>query len=207
MYISTTREGAVEEPRESIEAFFARMRVRYEQGRDEEGTGGVGPDPRWWCWCGTAPPTRPAASCPAARPASNSFVRFYPATAIAAFALLGFVLLLTPTGALPSPRWRWWANATVAALIAPRHPTLLWARNPEVAAEIDSVHTNEAYLSGFTLPSGLMATDDLEKAMRHAELLIVGVPTTAMRSTPDFHSTRSKWSIASSRRSSSRCRS
>ena len=28
-----------------------------------------------------------------------------------------------------------------------------------------------------------MATDDLEKAMRHAELLIVGVPTTAMRST------------------------
>ena len=28
-----------------------------------------------------------------------------------------------------------------------------------------------------------MATDDLEKAMRHAELLVVGVPTTAMRST------------------------
>ena len=28
-----------------------------------------------------------------------------------------------------------------------------------------------------------MATDDLEKAMRHAELLIVGVPTTAMRAT------------------------
>jgi alkanesulfonate monooxygenase SsuD/methylene tetrahydromethanopterin reductase-like flavin-dependent oxidoreductase (luciferase family) len=42
MYIGTTAEGAIEEPRESIEAFFARMRMRYEQGRDEEGTGGAG---------------------------------------------------------------------------------------------------------------------------------------------------------------------
>ena len=29
--------------------------------------------------------------------------------------LLGFVLLLTPTGSLPSPRWRWWAGLVVAA--------------------------------------------------------------------------------------------
>jgi glycerol-3-phosphate dehydrogenase (NAD(P)+) len=68
-------------------------------------------------------------------------------------------------------------------LIAPRHPTVLWARNTEVAEEIDGTHTNETYLPGFTLPERLMATDDLEKAVRHAELLIVGVPTTAMRST------------------------
>jgi alkanesulfonate monooxygenase SsuD/methylene tetrahydromethanopterin reductase-like flavin-dependent oxidoreductase (luciferase family) len=44
MYISITQEGAVEEPREILEAFFIRMRVRYEQGRDEEGSGGIGPD-------------------------------------------------------------------------------------------------------------------------------------------------------------------
>lgn len=74
-------------------------------------------------------------------------------------------------------------GTTMATLVATRNPTVLWARNAETAAEIDGDHTNEAYLPGFRLPEQLIATDDLEKAVRHAELLILGVPTTGMRST------------------------
>src|SRR5215204_5968168 len=74
-------------------------------------------------------------------------------------------------------------GTTMASLVSARHLTMIWARSPEVAEEIDGRHTNEAYLPGFTLPEQLIASDDLEKATRHAELLILGVPTTAMRST------------------------
>ena len=72
-------------------------------------------------------------------------------------------------------------GTTVASLVAGRHPTVLWARKPEVAEEINGNRTNSTYLAGCTLPARLTATADLDKAVAQAELLIVGVPSHGFR--------------------------
>jgi glycerol-3-phosphate dehydrogenase (NAD(P)+) len=72
-------------------------------------------------------------------------------------------------------------GSTVASLATKHNETLLWARKPELADEINTSHTNEAYLKGLPLPEDLRATADLAEAVSEADLLVVGVPTHGFR--------------------------
>ena len=72
-------------------------------------------------------------------------------------------------------------GTTVASLVAPRHDTLLWARDPEVARAVREDHENPHYLPGFGLDPGLSATADLEEAVCGADLVVLGVPTSGLR--------------------------
>ena len=52
---------------------------------------------------------------PGSVPGARSLVPLLYSTGLVGLGCAGFVLLLTPTGSLPSPRWRWWARVTAAA--------------------------------------------------------------------------------------------
>jgi glycerol-3-phosphate dehydrogenase (NAD(P)+) len=76
-----------------------------------------------------------------------------------------------------------WGTTVASVLTRRDHESMIWARNAATADEINEQHTNNRYLEGFTLPDRLRASGDLEQAGRHAQLLVVGVPCHAFRTT------------------------
>lgn len=74
-------------------------------------------------------------------------------------------------------------GTTVASLVARNVPAILWARSAETVDEINTKHSNERYLPGARLTQGLRATTSIEEAVRDADVVIMGVPSQAMRET------------------------
>jgi len=74
-------------------------------------------------------------------------------------------------------------GTTVAHLAAHNTSTVLWARDAEVAAEVDDHHRNSKYLQGYELHPDLRATNNLEDAVRQADVVVMGVPSHGFRET------------------------
>jgi len=72
-------------------------------------------------------------------------------------------------------------GTTVAHLAAHNVPTVLWARDPDVAASVRDEHRNHRYLPGLDLHPNLTATADLHEAAVTADVLVVGVPSQGVR--------------------------
>src|SRR2546429_4289037 len=72
-------------------------------------------------------------------------------------------------------------GTTVASIVARRAPTVLWARSPEVAEEVDRLGRNSRYLGDLPLTDGLRATDSLAQAVQDADVLVMGVPSHGFR--------------------------
>jgi glycerol-3-phosphate dehydrogenase (NAD(P)+) len=70
------------------------------------------------------------------------------------------------------------ALAEVACMAGSR--TLLWARDPSVVDEINTRHTNTAYLPGLTLNAGLVATRDLAR-MVEVDAILLATPAQTQR--------------------------
>jgi glycerol-3-phosphate dehydrogenase (NAD(P)+) len=72
-------------------------------------------------------------------------------------------------------------GTTIASTAARNVSTVLWARRPEIADEVEQRHTNEAYLPGLELYPALRATSSLQEAVSSADVLVMAVPSHGFR--------------------------
>jgi hypothetical protein len=108
---------------------------------------------------------------PGALPAAGYLAGFANGAVFIYLSLTGFVLLLAPTGKLPSPRWPWWARVQVAALVVafptsalapmPLYPEYPEIENPlGVAALANGPLTAAFPVGALLILAGLMAGPD-----------------------------------------------
>ena len=72
-------------------------------------------------------------------------------------------------------------GTTVAVLAARSTPTLLWAREPGLAEEMNQTRENRQYLPGLILPEGLTTTADLAAAVEGSSAVVMAVPSHGFR--------------------------
>ncbi len=59
-------------------------------------------------------------------------------------------------------------------------PTTIWSRRPEVAAEINTDHTNQGYLPDVELTPSLDSSSDPEAVLAGAEVVVLAVPSVGL---------------------------
>lgn len=73
-----------------------------------------------------------------------------------------------------------WGTA-VASISVRSAPTMLWARRPELAEEINRLHRNRQYLSEVELPPAITATCSIEDAVGESDVIVMAVPSHGFR--------------------------
>jgi glycerol-3-phosphate dehydrogenase (NAD(P)+) len=75
-----------------------------------------------------------------------------------------------------------WGTALAKVLADAGNSVTLWARRPEVAAEINDTRRNSGYLGEVELPKTIHATADAAEALAGACTVVLGVPAQSLRS-------------------------
>jgi glycerol-3-phosphate dehydrogenase (NAD(P)+) len=74
-------------------------------------------------------------------------------------------------------------GCAIANLLADRgYDVLVWCREAEIVCQINKAHENPIYLAGLSLHPSVHATDDLEEAAHHSDLIFEAVPVAYLRS-------------------------
>ncbi len=76
-----------------------------------------------------------------------------------------------------------WGTALAVMLAENGHEVMIWARRQDAVDELLGHRTNEKYLPGVKIPERIQATTSHQKAVEDAEIIILAVPSRAVRST------------------------
>ena len=76
-----------------------------------------------------------------------------------------------------------WGSTMAQVLHDSGNEVLIWGRNEEIVAEINSAHTNKKYLGDHLLPSELTATTDLAEAFSYSKVYVFAIPAQQLRTT------------------------
>jgi glycerol-3-phosphate dehydrogenase (NAD(P)+) len=75
-----------------------------------------------------------------------------------------------------------WGTALARLLARKSHTVRLWARQAQFAGELEALRENKKYLPGVSLPKDhLTITSELADAVAHADVILLAVPSFAMR--------------------------
>jgi glycerol-3-phosphate dehydrogenase (NAD(P)+) len=74
-----------------------------------------------------------------------------------------------------------WGTALASLLAGKGYTVTAWDKDQPVLEDIAKHHRNERYLPGLALPAALHATPDVAKALEGAELVVLAVPSHAVR--------------------------
>ncbi|MBZ5733131.1 NAD(P)-dependent glycerol-3-phosphate dehydrogenase [Nocardioides sp. TRM66260-LWL] len=74
-----------------------------------------------------------------------------------------------------------WGTAFSIVLADAGNDVTMWARRPEVAEAITRDHENPDYQPGIRLPDAIDATDDVERALHGADVVVLATPSQTLR--------------------------
>ncbi len=74
-----------------------------------------------------------------------------------------------------------WGTALAFVLADNGHDVRLWGHRPEVVQEINEQHANSKYLPDVQLPKGIKGYESLEMAIKDVHIIVLAVPTKAIR--------------------------
>lgn len=76
-----------------------------------------------------------------------------------------------------------WGTALAMLLVGNGHDTILWSHREEQAAELSKTREHKDKLPGVILPEELKITSNLEQAAKDRDVLVLAVPSVAVRET------------------------